>query len=235
MLMHTRHGWEGSSAASGFEIGKREEMVTEMVRLVRSSMIPGLLASLMSVSSAHAGITQYTDRDAWFSAVGGEAAVTTIGFDDLGHAIVTDQYEHLGVIFDGDNGTVGPACTTYPQDCWGLRGQPDIIFDFVLSRDAVALHYPGDVQLDLYSDGVLIASPFFIGGPSGIDSFAGITAPFEFDRVVISNFALPAPANMDNLYFVTIPAPGALVLVGIVSLCGCRGRSRVQRKLSMSA
>lgn len=180
-------------------------------------------------TQAHGGITTYgnSDRDAWFDDVGaGATSITTIGFDDLGNAIVTDQYAHFGVIFDGDNGTIGEDFGIY-NDGWGLRGQPNIAFEFDSPRNAIAADYPGSIRFSLYLDGDLVGIEDFFTINFG--NFAGLVSEVSFDSVVVERaIATGDPTFIDDLHFATIPAPSALVPVLIVSLYRCRGRRRAQ-------
>jgi len=107
-------------------------------------------ALMLAHEPAAAGLTTYTDRQAWFDDVGAVAEITTIGFDDFGLTTITDQYEHLGVIFTDGNDTTRPSSGVSPRDGWGLDGNPDITMEFDSPKHAIAVDYPGGIQIDLY-------------------------------------------------------------------------------------
>jgi len=191
-----------------------------------------LVAALLLASKAAADITTYTDRDAWFEDVSqsGTVPITTIGFTEVPpFTHVTDEYSHLGIVFDGNNRTLGKSTGIFPQDGWGLEGQLEIAFTFDQPRHALAVDFPGDVFFELYNGGEFVDSVLFLGGPSGIGGFGGLTSTQEFDQVTILDPTVP-PVFIDDLHFVRIPAPGGLfILPGAVFLFRWRIRRRAAR------
>src|SRR5690554_7419632 len=110
-----------------------KKMSTGMVRSQRIVVIMAIVASAGFLpASAFGDIVKYTNRDAWFNAVGGESEVTTIDFTGFPEAtIITDQYQSLGVTFtDGTDRVQGEDFIIYPQDGWGLRGTFDTTVEF---------------------------------------------------------------------------------------------------------
>jgi len=196
------------------------------MRLCCSCAMVKLLAVLFIGQSAHAGLTTYTDRGAWFGDVSGAgAAITSIGFDELGGlAIVTDQYQHLGVTFtDGNDSTRGEDFIVFPRDGWGLDGNPDIAMEFDGLRNAIAVDYPGDVTFDLYQGDEHVGSHDFIAG--GFGNFGGLISSIFFDRVHLTD-PVVGNATIDDLHFAFIPAPaGLLILLPWTVL-----RSRIRRR-----
>jgi len=200
----------------------------------RSIMMPNIpriaaalfASTLIAASVAHAGLTTYTDRDAWFEAVspGGSVPITTIGFSEFPIGTnIRDQYAHLGVNFDGNNFTLGPDHIAFPQDGWALRsGIGGSTVEFDAPRHALALDHPGDSFMELFHLGEQIATIDFDG--SGFGQFSGIVSTEPFDKVILSD--RQAPSFIDDLHFVSIPAPGALLVLLGASLLGCRTRHR---------
>ena len=201
------------------------------VSSIRSdSRATALLIAFCVASPCFASITTYGngDRDAWFNDVGvvGNADITTIGFNDIGNTIVTDQYAHLGVTFDGNSATIGEDFIIY-QDGWGIRGSSNISFEFAKPRNAIATDYPGSIRFTLFLDGELVGIEDFQTG--GIGNFAGLVSSEAFDEIVVDRVS-PSPAFIDDLHFVAIPAPGALIPL----LLACLGRRRPRRRYRAS-
>jgi len=201
------------------------------MRLCCSCAMMMLLAVLFLGQIAHAGITTYTDRDAWFEAVspGGSVPITTIGFSEFPIGTnIRDQYAHLGVNFSGTNFTLGPDHMSFPQDGWALRsGIGGSTVEFDAPRHALAMDHPGDSFMELFHLGEKIATVDFDGG--GVGQFSGIVSSEPFDAVILSDAM--APSFIDDLHFVTIPAPGSMACFVIVSLVCRRGRRRRRRIL----
>jgi len=190
-----------------------------------------LVAALLLASKAAAEITTYTDRDAWFEAVspGGSVPITTIGFSEFpAGTVIRDQYAHLGVNFDGVNFTLGEDFGVYPQDGWGLRsGIGGSTVEFDAPRHALGLDHPASAIMELLYEGESIGVANFSG--SGFGNFSGIVSTEPFDAVILSDAM--APSFIDDLHFVTIPAPGSMACFVIVSLVCRRGRRRRRRIL----
>ena len=162
--------------------------------------------------------------DAWQDAVAHN--FITIGFDELGSPqFVTDQYVDLGVIFTtGFNATVGPGCTGFPMDCWGLDGNGDIDLEFSQPIYSIAAHFPGDIQFELYLGDLLVYTSSEFEG-NGFDGFGGLISTIPFDRAVINDCC--NDPFLDNLYFgPPIPAPGAIALLALHPFAPTRRRRR---------
>jgi len=176
-------------------------------------------STLIAASVAHAGITTYTDRDAWFEAVspGGSVPITTIGFSEFpAGTVITDQYDHLGVNFSGVNSTRGFDDVAYPQDGWALQGGiGGVTVEFDAPRHALAMDHPASAVMQFFNDGIEIETVNFDGG--GFGNFSGIVSTQPFDSVILSD-ASP-PSFIDDLHFVTIPVPGSFVCIGVSLMC----------------
>lgn len=170
-----------------------------------------LIATAMFLFSSptHAKITRYTNRDAWFDAVGGESAVTTVGFSEFGLTTITNQYQDLGVLFtDGNDTTHGEDFIAFPRDGWGLDGNFDIQFEFDIPRASVSVDHPGAIEYDFYLDNQHLGTASFFS--TGADNFSGVTTSFLFDKVILNDPGV-SEATIDDLHFVTIPAPAAFL------------------------
>ncbi len=160
--------------------------------------VVAVLTWLIASRGATAGAITFTERDAWFAAVG---AVTTIGFSDFPkNTFITNQYSELGVLFtDGDDFTEGDSPTLYLVDGWGLDGFHDITLLFDSPQRCIAVDHPGYIQIDLFNRGVLQQSiPF--GGPGGYGNFAGVISLEQFDSAVLIDHGGIA-AEIDDLHF----------------------------------
>jgi len=201
---------------------RRRRMAGRASVRLRNRLIPrsafvviALVVGAIATTAALAELTEFgnEERDAWFDAAsggGGDSNLTTIGFTGYSDGtLITDQYSDRGITFtDGDDFAAGPSSNAFPQDDWGLDGSGDITVEFSDPQNAVAVDFPGDVRFILYRDDELLgASSKFIAGGAG--NFAGIVSNEYFDSVVIED-----PAGffvfIDDLHFVSIPAPAVL-------------------------
>jgi hypothetical protein len=169
------------------------------------------------------------DEATWLAAT---QSPTTIAFNDLPvGTIITNQYAAQGAIFtDGTDFVVSGI--SLPQDGFGLQGAtnsspfnfPGISIDFLAPQFAVAVHYPGTIQFELYSEDKLVYTSGVFG--SGFfDQFAGIVSRVPINRVRLFD-DLPAGAGVafiDNLYF-AVPAPGASALLALAAFFRSRRR-----------
>ncbi len=61
-----------------------------------------------SALPAHAGVTEFTDRAEWETAVGAFTTVNFTGFPEF--TVITDQYADLGVFFTDANDVIRLSC-----------------------------------------------------------------------------------------------------------------------------
>lgn len=179
--------------------------------------------------SASAGAEEYfdADRQEWFDDASAKGVITTIGFNDLGaDVLVTEQYADLGVHFTYlGNFTRGPAFPIFPRDGWGLDGNEMVHLFFDDPQTGIAFDFPGAAEVDLFLDGTLVhdSSRF---GAGGADRFGGVFG-VVFNEAIIVDWA-DDNVFLDDLHFVSIPAPPCLPLffAGFVTLRLRRCRPR---------
>jgi hypothetical protein len=186
----------------------------------------GVLAALTSSQSVLGQFIEFEDEAEWLAAAG---TPTTIAFNDLpALTTVTTQYLSQGVSFTDGTDFISSGLQ-YPQDGFGLRGSnsgipvffPEISMEFSTSQHAIAVHYPGAVQFELYSEDTLVYTSSVMG-TGFFNQFAGIVSSMPIDRVRLSD-----PGDIvliDNLYF-AVPAPGGLTLLAFATFT-LRGRRR---------
>jgi MYXO-CTERM domain-containing protein len=151
---------------------------------------------------------------------------TTIDFTDLQKGEwLSDQYLDLGVNFI--DGGFAEQSSLYPQDSFGVYGAcyMDIAFDS--PQYAIGSHHPGSMRFDIYFGSTLLYTSLSTG--SGLNNFRGVLSTQPFDRVVMRGDTLGPPScdpiSVDNIYFSSVPGPGALPLLAL----GCLGRGRRRR------
>jgi hypothetical protein len=172
-----------------------------------------------------AGVLEFTDRDAWFAAVG---QVTTIGFTEFPAGTqLTNQYDELGVLFtDGlDIVLRDDYYFHFPNDGAGMNSVGSTTLAFATPQYSIAADFPGFIQFTLFSSGVAIytSSPF---GLLPVGNFAGLVSSQPFDAALISD-PFGDNAFADDLHF-GVPAPGALWLLAATAFCSA-GRNRWRR------
>jgi len=176
-------------------------------------VVAAAVVSTAIVSTASGAFVYKDDFTEWKSLV---PTFTTLGFVGLTPGtFLNDQYLDLGVDFtDGSLIQTGPVI--YPQDGIGVFG--GCIIDMLLSTPAyaIATHHPGTMRYFLYSgDSLLYVSP--LDGDSGYNNFRGIVSSLPFDRVMFLGDTLGPPQcddiAVDNIYFASVPAPGAAALL----------------------
>ncbi|MCZ6734626.1 MAG: hypothetical protein O7C65_02415, partial [Planctomycetota bacterium] len=104
----------------------------------------------------------------------------------------------------------------------GLDGHSAIHLSFDSPQAWIAVHFPGDVQIDLFSGDIFLHSSVFIAG--GVGNFGGVISSQLFDAVVISDPVL-GDVFIDNLHF-GVPAPPTRIILGMASLLCARSRRR---------
>ncbi len=152
-------------------------------RALAATAATGLLGP---AGTALAGVTEFTERQAWFDAV--DEVVTTIGFAEYTcGTIVTDQYEDLGVVLlDGDDFVIccGHLC---PDDGAGVAddGPISVAFTTPEPQTAIAVDFVQYVVISLFASGELIYTSNGFSGQGG--AFAGLTSTQPFDTAVFSD------------------------------------------------
>ena len=173
-----------------------------MIDLIRKHAALAIAAIALS-ASAEAGFVQYGDKAAWLAAAG---APTTIDFVLPESAVLTDQYEYLGVSFPQGNDVAYPS-TGFLDGRLGRTGQPvhlrrhDRPVGPAAVRDRVRLRGLPDLSSTMETRSCL---PRWL--LAAWCQFGGIVSTVPFDRVRIwdpsdNGFAL------DNIHFVAIPGP----------------------------
>jgi hypothetical protein len=162
---------------------------------------------------ARADVIEFTDRDEWIAAAGRFTTIDFTGFPE--GTDITDQYSDLGVTFTGGLEHIALNDNTFPNDGAGLRSSfADIQAEFATPQFWIAVDFPGILQFELYSGGLLIytSSAFGVGGPG---NFGGLVSTEPFDR---ANILDPTGGTIaiDDLHFgPPIPGPPALALLGL--------------------
>lgn len=190
------------------------------------------LGALCVAGQALGGLTAITgaaNADQWF---GNAGAYSTITFTEFPYGtLVADQYSSLGIHFVEPQGNWIYSTGSFAQDGWGLQGENSIDMRFDTPMRGLAVYYPGIVKAQFFSGDQLVYSwTQNFGG--GSNKFAGFFGDVAFDRVVFKNAQNPPPwgdvypVYFDNLYFTTVPAPGAAAsLLGILAIARRRRRA----------
>lgn len=201
--------------------------------MTRGTFFTAGLAALCVAGQALGGLTVVTgaaNAAQWFGSAG---AYSTITFTEFPYGtLIAEQYASLGIHFVEPQGNwiYGNGVDGFVQDGWGLQGENSIDMRFDTPMRGLAVYYPGIVKAQFFSGDQLVYSwtQNFGGGSNKFGGFFGETS---FDRVVFKNAVNPPPwgdtypVYFDNLYFTTVPAPGAAVLLlGFVPIA--RGRRR---------
>ena len=162
-------------------------------------------------------VEEFTDKDEWIAAVGAFTTIDFTGFPD--GTFITDQYADLGILFTDGNDSID-VWAGHVNDGWGLDGNPDIHLSFDSPQAWIAVHFPGDVQIDLFSGDILLSSSVFIAG--GLGNFGGVISSELFDTVVILDPSV-GDVFIDDLHF-GVPAPSAMWLLAVAALLPRRRR-----------
>ncbi len=168
-----------------------------------------------------AGVTKYTIQfDPWAQAAG---SYSTITFAEFGSTAITTQYAPLGVNFTGPDLNFSYQSDNFPQDGWGLDGNSIIELTFDKPIHAIAFHFPASLLVNLWSGNQIFYTTEFAGSVN--QRFGGLYSDEPFDRIWFRGDASgTGQAFLDNLYFSTIPTPGAGALLAIGLLGGPRRR-----------
>ncbi len=178
------------------------------------------LATSAVVSPAHAGVVEFTNKDAWIAAVGGVTTVDFVGFPP--GIFITEQYAGLGIHFTDGNDSIFPFDPiSLPNDGWGLDGNGDINVSFDSPQLWIAVDYPGFMQFELFwQDQLVYTSSLFL--PGGIGNFAGLFSNDLFDAARIIDPG--GQAAIDDLHF-GVPSPGVIAFLALGGLQARRRRS----------
>lgn len=174
--------------------------------------------------SARAGLQQYhdADRQQWFDDASAKGNITTIDFTGFSEGtFITTQYQSLGVTFvDGDD-YAHFAPGGFLNDDWGIDGNSATHLLFEKPQIAIALDHPGFSRITLYLAGNEVLESHLFGA-AGIGHFGGITG-VVFDEAVIVD-PVDGFLFIDDIHFVSVPAPPAMAL--IFSVFAFRSRRR---------
>ncbi len=163
------------------------------------------LALLSAQPAAQAGVTEYTDKDAWIAAVGTFTTVDFAGFPP--GTFITEQYAGLGVLFTDGNDSIF-FTPSFVNDGWGLDGNGDINVSFDIPQLWIAVDYPGSIQFELFlQDQLVYTSNRFL--PGGIGNFAGLLSTELFDAARLID-VVGTDAEIDDLHFGVPACPADL-------------------------
>jgi len=180
---------------------------------------------LATTSTAYAEFVEIDDIEEWQQVIDDETIITFASL--LVGTIVTDQFADDGVVFTDGEDLVVPGAN-FPNDGRGLSGNTLenglITMEFIEPIQAIAVDYPGAVQIEFWSDDELIYTSSEAGG-QGAGHFFGVISDQPFDRVVLSDW-FGGGVAIDDLHFSTIPGPGGAALLGIGALALTGGRRR---------
>jgi hypothetical protein len=190
--------------------------------LQRISLV--LLFLILSSQPCSAAVTAFHNKQLWTNQVGTYTTVDFTGWPP--NTFIDYQYQHLGVTFPEPLEWIHHS-QAYLNDGNGLVGGFGA-WGWITIEFATPLHYmgydfPGTHRLELYSQGTM----FYIGPWVGIlptGNFFGVTSSVAFDKARIYNNV--GTANIDDLFFQTIPAPGALGVVIVAAMCAAGRRRR---------
>ncbi len=184
-----------------------------------------LFLLLLAPATAMADVVEYNteDRDQWFTDVNALGEIATIDFIGFANnTSISDQYDTLGVRFDGLNFITLDVPSF--NDEWGLRifNGNDLFFDEPINW--IAADFIGTMSIDLYSGDTFIDSIHV--GNSGLGQFGGAISTQAFDRVFIYDLGDKLTV-LDDLFFgppISVPAPGAIALLGLLVFAQYRRR-----------
>ena len=194
--------------------------------MIRRGLQPMFVAMPIWIATApaHAGVIEFTDRAEWEAAVGSFTTIDFTGFPEF--TIITTQYQDLGVTFtDGDDSTTFIP-SAFLNDGWGLFGgfDGDIDLSFETPQRWIAVDFPGDVRIFLFSGGELIHFGTFSAGPDGSGGFGGLVSSQPFDSVALLD-PIDDFVFIDDLHF-GVPAPASIGILALAGIWHSRRRRR---------
>lgn len=190
--------------------------------MTRMLHVTTAMIALGASAQALGGFTVIKGFDAWSAAAGPSIKLDFVFSEPQ---VLSNQYEMFGVTFL-PNGTVSYPSGSFQQDGWGIKNlfpEFEVRMRFDTPAYSIGVWFPGDVFAKLYWQGALVYSSPWLGTPPQGPSFGGIVATQPFDEVAF--FSSTTVTAIDDLYFSTIPAPGALAL-GAISLFAAGRRRR---------
>ena len=170
-----------------------------------------------TVNVTQAGIVEFFDYEEWQAAVGRFETIPFTGFPQ--GTFITDQYADLGILFTDGNDSIAFA-GSFINDGVGLDGNGNISVAFDTPQAWIGVDFPGDLQIELFSQGELIYTAVF--GFGRVGNFGGLISSELFDVAVLID-PIGVDAEIDDLHF-GVPAPGALWLLALAALLPRRRR-----------
>ena len=171
--------------------------------------------AVVVVASSQAQVINYTTALSWNTAVDYYQAIT---FTSLApNVAVTNQYAGAGVNFQ-DAVTWGSSDFTDGIGIFNSGGSSPIEIDFTNNTTAFASDLLVGAQYSLYEGSSLIGTSGAFGSNTFAESFGGVTSTVAFDRVIVSNWAVAATPDLDNIYWgaaASAPEPVSMVALGI--------------------
>ena len=143
----------------------------------RTGCILTALAGAAIAAPASAEVEVFFDIDQWKAAAGETATITFTEFPY--GTLITDEYEHLSVVFSDGNDTIHVS-SSYENDGFGLNGHGDITLRYTTPQYAIAVDFPGCLRYELYWEGELVYSDYGWGGSDEI--FVGLVSTEPFDQ-----------------------------------------------------
>ncbi len=187
----------------------------------------GMAAALTCVitGSAQASFAWFNNNFAGWQSAAGEYKTCDFAAYPT-NTFITDQYADLGVLFTnpGPNVVQAGVFDIYPLDGSGIDGNCGIELTFTQPTYSVGAHGPDTWTYNVYLGSTLLySSP---GHPSSPTGFAGFVSTVAFDRVVFFGAFGPDcdDVHIDNIYFSTVPAPAASILVAMGLVAGRQRR-----------
>ncbi len=191
----------------------------------RTASLSACVVCLSTLALGHfacASMDVTTDFKLWSYEVG---SFHTIDFTGFSHGMpITTQYEDQGVVFTGGVEQFRHDQVEYPIDGEGLFAEPwnDVIIKFDQPHLVYGQHFGYQAQLDFFLGDKLVFSSGVLG-KCGCGFFAGFISDLPFDQIIVNN-PVGNPVEIDNLYYVTVPAPASLACFLISGLCLRRRR-----------
>ncbi len=177
--------------------------------------------------SSFAGVQEFEDeeRPLWFDAASDVGTITTIDFTGFASGtFVSDQYQDVGVTFTPGDDEVNFIPSSFLEDGWGIDGNAFVRVLFDEPQIGIAFDHPAASQVNLYRDGELVLESMRFGG-GGPGHFGGVVG-IQFDEAIIVDW-LDDAVFIDDIHFVSVPAPATLPMVS--ALFALRTRRRTSR------
>jgi hypothetical protein len=198
----------------------------------------GLSAALLASPASASVVTYFNDYAGWSAAAGPTTMIDFVPPGGTAQVVPGDFYQDLGVTLSGywtNNPVAWSLLPLGGSSSDGWHGRPSgfppqvmgaLNFSEPIQAFAVDQVVASQMGVSFFLGGVFI-STVYIAVPQGQwnqNHFFGWRTDFAFDRVVIEPGGINGGA--DNVYFSTIPAPGAVALGVIATLAAERRRRR---------